>query len=123
MATIVTNAGKGVITARFLAGAPALSLFVGWGTGDAAAAAADTALSAEAAEARAPAAVTQATTATADDTIQAIGTLTATGARSITNAGLFDAAASGNLIMKGDFAALPLNSGDSIAFTMKIQLT
>jgi hypothetical protein len=123
MATVVTNNGKGVISARFLASAPALSLYVGWGTGSGTAAATDTALSTEAAEARAAAAVTQATTATANDTVQAVGTLTATATRSITNAGLFDASTSGNLIMKGDFTAVPLNSGDSIAFTMKIQFT
>jgi hypothetical protein len=123
MATVVTNNGKGVITARFLASAPALSLYVGWGTGNGTAAAADTALFTEAAEARAAAAVTQATTTAMNDTIQAVGTLTATASRSVTNAGLVDAATSGNLIMKGDFSALPLNTGDSIAFTMEIQFT
>jgi hypothetical protein len=123
MATVVTNNGKGVMTARFLAGAPALSLYVGWGTGTGTAAAADTALFSEAAEARAAAAATQATTTTTNDTVQAVGTLTAAANRSITNAGLFDASTSGNLIMKGDFAAVPLNAGDSIAFTMKIQFT
>jgi len=123
MATVVTNNGKGVISARFLASAPALNLYVGWGTGNGTSAAADTTLFTEAAEARAAAAVSQATTTTANDTFQAVGTMTATATRTITNAGLFDASTSGNLIMKGEFGSVPLNSGDSIAFTMKIQFT
>jgi hypothetical protein len=119
MATIVTNAGKGVATALFLP----KSLFIGWGTGAGTAGAADTSLFTEAPEARAAATVTQVTTTTANDTVQAVGTLQATAARSITNAGLFDAASSGNLVVKGDFQALPLNAGDSITFTILIQLT
>jgi hypothetical protein len=96
---------------------------VGWGTGNGSAAAADTALFGEAPEGRVAAAVSQTTTATANDTIQAVGKLQASANRSVTNAGLFDANTYGNLIMKGDFAALPLNSGDSIEFTLKIQFT
>ena len=41
----------------------------------------------------------------------------------ITNAGLFDASTSGNLFVKGDFTGIALNSGDSIAFTFKVQFS
>jgi len=121
MANIVTNVGKGVITARFLSAAPPLALFIGWGTGNGTAAETDTTLFTESNEARAAAAVSQFQTTTANDTVQAIATLQATANRAITNAGLFDALTSGNLIMKGNFSAVNLNSGDSIAFTMRIQ--
>jgi len=123
MATVVTNKGKEVITARFLANAAALILRIGWGTGNGTAAIADTTLFSEAAEARSQAVITQGTTTTANDTIQAVATITATATRAITNAGLFDAVTGGNLIMKGDFATVNLNNGDSITFTMKIQFT
>jgi Flp pilus assembly protein TadG len=117
MANVVTNAGKGVITGRFLS----LPLFISWGQGAGESAQTDVSLFSEAIEERADAAVAQATTDTANDTIQAVGTLVATGQRAITNAGLFDAATSGNLLMKGNFAVVNLNEGDSITFTLKIQ--
>jgi phospholipase/lecithinase/hemolysin len=123
MATVVTNVGKGLITARFLAAAAAMSFFIGWGTGAGTAAAADTTLFTESTEARAAATVTQVTTTSTNDTAQYVGTLTAAGARSITNAGIFDASTSGNMLMKGDFTAVALSTGDSIAFTMKIQFS
>lgn len=123
MATVVTNKGKEIITARFLASAAALVLRIGWGTGNGTAAAADATLFTESAEARAQAAMSQATTSTTNDTIQAVATLTATATRAITNAGLFDAASGGNMLMKGDFAVVNLSNGDSITFTMKIQFT
>jgi len=125
MATVVTNTGKGLITARFLAAAAALSFFIGWGTGAGTAAATDTTLFTEQLETgnRAAATVSQVTTTTTNDTAQFVGTLTAGGARSITNAGVFDASTSGNLLMKGDFSSVSLATGDSIAFTMKIQFS
>ncbi len=121
MANIVTNTGKGVITGRFLSAAAPLALYIGWGTGNGEASQTDTTLFNESNEARAAAAVSQFTTTTTSDTVQAIATLQATANRAITNAGLFDALTSGNMIMKGNFSAVNLNNGDSIAFTMRIQ--
>jgi len=46
------------------------------------------------------------------------GTRTATGAGSVTNAGLFDAASGGTLYLKGDFTSIGLAIGDAIAFTI-----
>lgn len=122
MANVLTNAGKGVITNRFLADAP-LNMFIGWGTGAGTSAVADTTLFTEAAEERAAATATQETVGTANDTVQAVGTLQATGNRAITNVGLFDAVTSGNLIMKSDFGVLNLSTGDSITFTLQLQFT
>jgi hypothetical protein len=63
---------------------------------------------------------TQQTTTTTNDSYQVTGTRTATGAGAVTVAGLWDAASGGTLFLKGDFAAINLASGDSIAFTIKV---
>ena len=121
MATVITNTGKALITGRFLSDSP-LELYIGWGEGTGAAAPDDIALSSEAPEGRERANVAQVTTATQQDTIEATATLMATGQRAITNAAIFDAATNGNMIFKGDFLPVNLNTGDSITFSLKIQL-
>jgi hypothetical protein len=63
--------------------------------------------------------VTRQTTTVTNDTFQVVGTRTATGSGTVTVAGLFDAASGGNLFLKGDFAGIPLSSGDAIQFTIK----
>ncbi len=122
MATVVTNAGKGIITNR-IKGSGTEPNYIAWGTGAGTAAITDTTLFTEAAEARVGGTSTQQTTTTTNDTYQVVGTMTAGGSRSITNAGLFDANTSGNLFMKGDFATVSLNTSDSIAFTFKVQFS
>ena len=62
---------------------------------------------------------TRQTTNTTNDTYQVIATRTATGAGTVTNAGLWDAASGGNLFLKGDFTGIGLSSGDAIQFTIK----
>lgn len=124
MATVVTNVGKAITTGRLkgvVSGAGAAEpLYLAWGTGAGTAAAADTTLFSETGT-RLAGASSQQTTATASDTYQVLGTLTAGGSTTITNAGLFDAATAGNLYMKGDFAGVSLNNGESIQFTMRVQ--
>lgn len=122
MATVVTNVGKGIITNR-IKGSGTEPNYIAWGTGAGTAAIADTALFTESTESRVAGTSTQQTTTTTNDTYQVLGTMTAAGARTITNAGLFDASTSGNLFMKGDFTGVALNTGDSIAFTMKVQFS
>ena len=63
------------------------------------------------------------TTTNTNDTHQVTGTITATATRAITNAGVFDASSTGNLYVKGDFTTINLSTGDSIAFTVKVQFT
>jgi hypothetical protein len=125
MATLVVNGGKGIITNR-LKGAGTEPLNVGWGTGAGTTAAADTTLFTEALVTLAAGTTdhtagtsTQQTTTTTNDTYQVVATRTATGAGTVTNAGLWDAASGGNLFLKGDFTGIGLVSGDSILFTFK----
>lgn len=128
MANVVTNAGRDILTNRVL-GLGTEPKHIGWGTGAGVAAVADTDLFVAAAEARVAGVGSRVTTTVANDTHQVVGTLTAAAGKTITNAGVFDAAgagsppAGGNLYVKGDFAGLPLVTGDQIQFTVKVQFT
>jgi hypothetical protein len=92
---------------------------VAWGTGAGTAAKADTTLFTEASEARVAAATSQ----PAGDTNRWIATMTADGAKTITNAGLFNSASGATLIVKGDFTGIVLALGDKIEFTISLQQT
>ena len=120
MATIFTDAGKAITTNR-LKGAGTEPNYVGWGTGAGTAAVADTTLFTESAEARVAGTSTRVTTTVANDTYQVVGTLTASGAKTITNVGLLDAVTAGNLYMKADFTGVALADQDAIQFTMKVK--
>lgn len=119
MATVLTNAGKGIITNRLRSGGTEPN-FTAWGTGAGTAAAADTTLFTEGPEARVSGTSSQQTTTTTNDTYRVVATITASAARAVTNAGLFDAATVGNLFVKGDFATINLATGDSIQFTINV---
>lgn len=125
MATFVTDGGLDIVTNR-LKGAGTEPLNVGWGTGAGTTARTDTTLFTEALVTLAAGTSdhtagtsTRVTTTTTNDTYQVAATRTATGAGTVTNAGLWDAASGGNLFLKGDFTGIGLASGDSIAFTIK----
>lgn len=121
MATLLVNGGKAIVTNRIL-GSGTQPNYVAWGTGAGTTAATDTTLFTETGS-RTSGTSSQQTTTTTNDTYQVIGTLTATGSVTITNAGLFDASTSGNLFVKGDFTGIALTSGDSIQFTFKTQFS
>jgi hypothetical protein len=125
MASFVLDTGLAILTNR-LKGSGTEPLFVGWGTGAGTAARTDTTLFTEkdvdlsgAGPARTSGTSTQQTTNTTSDTYQVVATRTATGAGTVTNAGLFDASSAGNAFLKGDFTGIGLASGDSIQFTFK----
>jgi hypothetical protein len=119
MATVLTNAGKAIVTNRLRSGGTE-PLNAAWGTGAGTAAITDTTLFTEATP-RAAGTSSQATVTVTNDTYQVVATITAAGTLAITNAGLFDVitASSGNLFVKGDFSTINLVSGDSIQFTFK----
>jgi hypothetical protein len=129
VATVLTNAGRDILTNR-IKGAGTEPLNVGWGTGAGTAAAADTTLFTEkdvdlsaAGPNRTVGTSSRVTTSVTNDTYQVVAPRTATGAGTVTNAGLFDATSGGNLYIKGDFTGIGLLSGDAIQFTFKHQFT
>ena len=122
MATALTNRGKEIIVDRIM-GSGTEPKFVAWGTGAGTAAATDTTLFTESAEARVTGTSSKVTTTTTNDTYQVVGTMTASAGRTITNAGLFDASTVGNLFIKTDFTGVVLATNDSITFTFKCQFT
>lgn len=122
MATLLVNTGKAIVTNYLSGGAATQPKYIGWGTGAGTTGATDTTLFTEVLP-RVTGTATQTTTSTTNDTLQVVGTQTAGTTETITNAGLFDAATSGNLFVKGDFTGIPLNNGDSIQFTFKVQFS
>ena len=123
MATIYTDAGEAKVV-DLIDGTSATHLDtsnakIGWGTGAGTAAKTDTTLFTEATEARVVPTVSQPTASKN----QWVGTITADGAKTITNAGLFDAAAAGNLVVHGDFTGIVLALGDKIEFTISLEQT
>ena len=96
---------------------------IGWGTGAGTTAESDTTLFTESTETRATGTISQQTTTITGDTFQCVGTMVANGTKTITNAGQFDAATAGNMLIKGDFAGVPVLLSDSIEFTFQLQAT
>ena len=121
MATVFTNIGKAYVAAKLDGSIVTTLNRVGWGTGAGTAGPTDTTLFTEAAETRATATLSHLTTTTANDTFQAIGTLTSLSGQTITNAGVFDAASAGNLAVKADHTGLPLLANDSIQYTFQLK--
>lgn len=129
MATFVVDGGLAITTNR-LSGGGTEPKYIGWGTGAGTAAATDTTLFTEAlvdltagTTDHTTGTSSQQTTSTTNDTYRVTGTRTATGAGTVTNAGLWDAASGGNLFLKGDFTGIGLAINDSIAFTFNAQYT
>src|SRR3990167_3963193 len=123
MATVYTSVGETVVV-DLIDGTSSTHLDatnakVAWGTGAGVAAKGDTTLFTEASETRVVPTVSQPTT----DKNRWVGTITADGTKTITNAGLFDAASGGNLIIKGDFTGIALTAGDKIEFTIELEQT
>lgn len=120
MVARVQNNGLARITAALIT----LSWWLQWGTGSAAAANANAVTTTSTGEARSAATPTQGTTTVANDKLVLTGTITATGARAITEVGAFDAAGTGtpatggNMNIYADFAVVNLLNGDSITFTL-----
>jgi len=131
VASLVPTVGKAILSGRMIGATPtqAEPHYIGWGTGATAGAATSTDLSTPAPEARANGVSTQVTTTVTNDTHQVVGTITASGARTITNVAVFDGAGSGSPPSGGVLYAIfdglsqALNSGDSIQFTAKVQFT
>ena len=129
---MITNAGRAVITARLYGVAAAAFCAIGIGTGTNAPANTDTALqtgvtasgSADGGVHAIPTASTtpsSQTTTVANDTAQWQGTVTASGAIAVTEAGLFNADSAGTMLCRQTFSAVNLASGDSLQITFKVK--
>ena len=117
---VITNVGKaqvaglinGVVTTPFK--------YIAVGTGTTAASASDTALGSEVA--RVAATVGRTTTTVTNDTATFDATFSFTASYAITEAGIFDASAGGNMLSRVTFAAINVASGDSLKISWKIQV-
>lgn len=125
MAAVVTDVGLAVVTDRLMGVGGNAPRWVDWGTGVGTAAVTDTTLFTESTEARVSGTMSRQTTSTTNDTYQVVGTITADGAKTVTNVGIFDIStkASGNLFFKADFTGVALQAGESIEFTLQSQFT
>lgn len=128
-ATVVTNKGKASLADRWRTTPATYTVspkFMGMGVGATGAgrtaAVGDTALSTEV-ETRTTGTESVVTTSVTGDTEQCVGTITASGARSVDEFGLFDASSAGNMCFSATFTIISLASGESIQFTAKTQLT
>lgn len=127
-ATLITSVGKGIAAKRMLGATPAqlepkyIAIGTGATTAARTAAVGDTALTTEV-ETRVAGTGSTVTTAVANDTFQEVGTVTATAARAVDEAGLFDAATVGNLFLSATFAVVNLAIGDSLQLTAKTQFS
>lgn len=92
-----------------------------WGAGATTPAVGDTALVSENPEARtAIAAGSQSQPAT--DTMRWVYAIVATGSRTVQETGIFSAAAAGNMYIRIVHGSLALESGDSVTYTVSLQL-
>lgn len=123
MATVLTSAGKAIVTNLVSGLGGTVGKWIGWGTGAGTAAVGDTDVFTASAEARTVGTPTRTTTSVTNDTFQVTGTITATGSRSITNVGTFDALTSGNIFVHADHSTIALLTGESIAYTVTVQFT
>ena len=120
MATdIYTQAGEELIIDVIDGTVAPPTYHVGWGTGAGVADKADTALFTESAETRVVTSQTQPSV----DINQFLGTITASAARTITNAGILSLITGGVLLLHSDFAGVVLANGDKIEFTFTLEQT
>jgi hypothetical protein len=126
-ATVITKLGRGIIADR-LRNVPtgASPRWVGIGTGATGAARTaantDTGLS-TAVETRSEGVESQQTTTETGDTYRVVGVVTATGARSVDEAGLFNALSGGTMFLSATFPVISLSINDSLQLTCNCQIT
>ncbi len=96
-----------------------------WGAGGTTPAVTDTALQTENAEARtliAAGSQSQQTTQSTGDTMRWVYLITATGSRTVQETGILSASAAGNLYIHIVHGSLALESGDTVTYTINLQL-
>lgn len=116
MAAVLSNNGEFWIAGRMTGDETLTGQFIGWGSGAGTSAKTDTDLFTPESEARTTGTVTR-TGSGSTGKYQNVGTITASGAKTITNAGTFLASTGGTVMLKGDFTGIGLATNDSIQFT------
>jgi len=117
MADIFTSVGEQLAADYFDGSASAPANWYGaWGTGAGTSAKGDTTLFTEASETR----VTVTESQPAANQNRFVWTLTANGAKTITNAGVFSASSGGSMPLKTDFTGIALALNDQIQFTFTL---
>lgn len=116
MADVFTDAGEAFVVDELDAFG---TYYHHWGTGTNTAAKGDTTLQTAGSEAR------EATTDSqpSANVFRTVATLTADGAKTISEFGLFDALTGGTLIVRSDFTGIALALNDSIEFTCDLTLS
>ena len=120
MATVVKLVATGrEICARRVQGIDTEPKRIKWGTGTVAPIDGDVALGTISEESAVTGTSSVATTDTTGDTYKVVGTMTSNSTQTITEAGLFNSADA--MFIRGTFAGIPLENGDSIQFTIEGQ--
>lgn len=119
MPTLFVTSGKEWVVDKLDGTKTTKQEYIGWGTGTTNPVAGDTGLQTPASEARTLAVQSQPT----QDTHRNVGTITATGTKTISEVGLFDASAAGVMLIRANFTGIPLLTNDRIEFTLDLQVT
>lgn len=124
-ATVFVNTGASIITNRIIQAGTA-GKNIGWGIGTTASAVTQTALVTESAPTtaggRTAGTESRTTVTNTSDNYVVTGTVTAGSTLAITEAGLFDALTTGNMLIRSDYAAVNVVSADSIAYTFGLKM-
>lgn len=116
---ILTTVGKQWVVDAMRGTVATTQQYVGWGTGSAAEAVGNTALTTPAAEARVAGAITSPSAALH----RVIATITSASGQTISEVGLFDASTSGVMMIRAIFTGIVLTTGESIQFTIDFTQT
>lgn len=120
---LVVTLGKSHITSRLIGVAQAVNGWMELGTGNVAAAAGDSALTAIAGSRTALSSYVQSTTTTTNDAVTATCTFGAgVGTGAVTEAGLFNASSAGNLMARTVFSVINKGANDTLIITWKITI-
>ena len=122
---LITTVGKGLVAGLINGDITNFFDYIALGTGTNAAAAGDTALQTETSAsglARAATTNSRVTTDTTNDTARFVKVFTAGASVAITEAGIFDASAAGNLLARQVFSAVNVVSGDTFTPTWDIDI-
>lgn len=116
---ILVNTGKQLLVDRLRGTATNAPSWIHWGTGTTAENVSQTALITPASEAR----VNGTMSSPSANVFRVVGTLTADGSKTISEAGVFDANSAGTMLIRALFTGIPLLAGDQIQLTFDLTVS